>query len=234
MKMKRHFLAAALVVSSVQLASAADITGKITLKGTPPAEIPLPLDANCAKARIDKPTTRLYVVDSSGGLADTFVYIKSGLTGKTFEPPKTQVVLDQKGCEYTPYVFGIQTGQQLIVKNSDPVPHNVHPTPMTAGNKESNKMQIAGAPPLAYTFDKPEVLLRFKCDIHGWMYAYAGVVDHPFYAVSGKDGTFKIANVPPGKYEIEVFHRKAGKMTKEVTIADKTQTADFTLSVPAP
>ena len=234
MKMTTQLLTAALLAGSMQFASAADITGKITLKGTPSPEIPLPLDASCAKERIDKPTTRLYVVDASGGLADTFIYIKEGLAGKKFPPSTEPVVLDQKGCEYVPYVFGLQAGQKLVVKNSDKVPHNVHPTPQVAGNPESNKMQIPGGPPFDYAFSNPEVFLRFTCNIHGWMFAYGGVVDHPFFAVSGKDGTFKIANVPPGKYVIEAYHRKAGKMTKEVTVADKGQTADFTLAVPAP
>jgi hypothetical protein len=234
MKMTTKFLVAASLLSSIHLVSAADITGKITLKGTPAAEKPIALDAMCGKTRNDILRTKFYVVDASGGLADTFVYIKEGLAGKVFAPPQEPVIVDQKGCEYLPYVFGVQASQKILVKNSDPLPHNVHPTPSVAGNKESNPMQFAGAPPLPFTFDKPEIFLKFACNIHGWMISYACVVDHPYFAVSAKDGTFKIANVPPGKYTIEAFHRKAGKMTKEVTISDKSQTADFTLAVPAP
>lgn len=231
MKIKNGFLAAAALLGAIQMASAADITGKITLTGTPPPEKELPLDASCGKMHTEKPKTRFYVVDASGGLADTFVYIKDGLSGKTFPPPSEPAVLDQVGCEYVPYVFGLQTKQKLLVKNSDPLLHNIHVTPMVAGNKESNKAQMGGAKPFEYTFDAPEQFLRFKCDVHVWMFAYAGVVDHPFFAVSGKDGTFKIANVPPGKYVVEALHRKGGKKTAEVTVGKDNVKADFSLAV---
>ena len=166
-----------------------------------------------------------------------FVYIKEGLGDKKFPPSSEPSILDQVGCEYTPYVLGLQTGQKLLVKNSDPLLHNVHPTPTVPGNPESNKAQIAGAKPLEYVYNNQEVFLRFKCDVHNWMFAYVGVVNHPFFAVSGKDGTFKIANVPPGKYVIEAVHRKThpqGKgITKEVTVGADSQKLEFTVEIPA-
>jgi len=234
MKMTNRILAGAALMAAVQVASAADITGKITLKGTPPPEKQVTVtDPNCGKARTTPLTTRLYVVGSGGELADVFVHITDGLTGKTFEVPTQSVVLDQVGCEYVPYVLGLQTKQKLLVRNSDPTMHNVHPTPdPKSGNKEANRAQPPKVPDLVFTFDNPEVLLRFKCDVHGWMFAYAGVVQHPYYAVTGKDGSFKIANVPPGNYTIEAFHRKAGKATQKVTVGNETQKADFTLEVP--
>jgi hypothetical protein len=225
-------LAAVGVLGSLQTASAADITGKINLKGTPPAEVTIPFDPSCGKFHTGKTTTKLYLVGPGGELGDVFVYIKEG--AKPTPAPAETKVLDQVGCQYTPYVFGLQTGQKLVIKNSDPgILHNVHviPDPKT-GNKESNQAQLKGQD-LVKTFDKPEVLLHFKCDVHNWMHAYAGVLDHPYYAVSAKDGTFTIANVPPGKYVIEAYHRKAGKLTKDVTISDQSQTADFTFELPA-
>ncbi len=233
MKMTNRLLVAAALMGTMQWASAADITGKITLTGTPPPEKDLPLDPSCGNMHKEKPKTRFYVVDAGGGLADTFIYIKDGLSGKTIPAPTTAVELDQRGCEYVPYVFGLQTKQKLVVKNSDPLLHNIHVTPTVAGNKESNKAQMANGKPFEYTFDSAEVLLRFKCDVHPWMFAYAGVVDHPYFAVSGKDGTFKIANVPAGNYVIEAFHRKAGKVEKKVTVGSDGQKADFSLAVPA-
>src|SRR4051812_25335415 len=126
MKLTRWMGLAALA-ATVQLLPAADITGKITLKGTPPPEKELPLDPGCGALHPnDKPKTRLYVVGKDGALADTFVYIKDGLTGKTFPVPPESKVLDQKGCEYTPYVSGVQVNQKLLVRNSDPAMHNVH------------------------------------------------------------------------------------------------------------
>jgi hypothetical protein len=232
MNKNSSLLLAAVIAATLTNASAADITGKITLKGTPPPERVLPMDPSCGKLHTTKPTTRLYLVGPNSELADTFVYIKDGLTGKTFPVPSEAGVLDQIACEYVPYVMGLQTKQKLLVKNSDPLLHNVHITPdPKSGNKTSNRAQMAGARPFEYTFDNPEIFLRFKCDVHPWMFAYVGLVDHPFYSVSDKDGTFTIKNVPPGKYTIEAFHRKAGKATKEITIDQDNVSADFAFDV---
>jgi len=214
--------------------SAGDVTGKITLKGTPPPEKPLPIDPTCGKARGDfglgAAQTRFYAV-KDGALADVFVYIK----GAKGSAPATPTVIDQKGCEYSPYVSGAMVGQKIVVKNSDPALHNVHPTPAVAGNKEYNKAQLPKGPDLEFSWENPEVLLRFKCDVHPWMFAYVGLVDSPFFAVSGADGSFKIAGVPAGKYTIEAFHRKSGKpVTKEIEVGAGGATADFVIEVPAP
>jgi hypothetical protein len=233
MKMTKQILTMASILVAAQLVSAADISGKITLKGTPPPERPLPLDPTCGGLHPnDKPTTRFYLVGPAGELADVFVYIKDGLSGKTFEPPAKPALLDQVGCEYNPYILGLQTKQKLMVRNSDPVMHNVHPQPVVPGNKESNPAQLPKSPDLAFSYDNPEVLLKFACNVHPWMFAYVGVLDHPFFSVSAKDGTFKLANVPPGTYTVEAYHRKAGKVTQKVTVGSDSQKIDFTLEVP--
>ena len=225
-------LTAAALVSILPTASAANITGKMTLKGTPPPEVPIPFDPSCGKLHTGPDTTHFFQVGPGGELADVFVYIKEG--AKPTPAPAESKELDQVGCIYTPYIFGLQTGQKLLIKNSDPgILHNIHVLPdPKSGNKESNQAQLKGQD-LTKTFDHPEVLLHFKCDVHNWMHAYAGVLDHPYYAVSAKDGTFKISNLPPGKYVLEAYHRKAGKLTKEITISDKDQTADFAFDAPA-
>jgi hypothetical protein len=222
-------LTVAVLSGLLQTASAADIAGKITFKGTAPAEVPIPFDPSCGKLNASKATTRHFVVGPGGELADVFVYIKEGAKPVAPAANAAPVVLDQVGCIYTPYIFGVQTKQKLVVKNSDAgILHNVHVVPDgKSGNKESNQAQLKGQD-LVKTFDSPEILLHFKCDVHNWMHAYAGVLDHPYFAVSQKDGTYKIGNVPPGKYVIEAYHRKSGKQTKEITVADQNQTADFT------
>jgi hypothetical protein len=235
MKMKTQIVTAVAVLIATQMASAGDITGKITLKGTPKPEAEIALDPSCSKLHTEKLKTRFYVADSSGGLADVFVYIKDGLSGKTFEVPAQPGVLDQVGCEYTPYISGLQTKQKLIVKNSDPVIHNVHVQPTAPANKESNRAQMAGSKPLEYAFDSAEVFVKFKCDVHPWMFSYVGVVDHPFYAMSGKDGTFTIKNVPAGKYTVEAVHRKThpnGKgVSQEITVGADGAKADLVVEV---
>jgi hypothetical protein len=231
-ELRAYCLTAIALAGLLPSVSAADITGKITLKGTPPPEVPIPFDPLCGKLHTEKATTKFYEVDSAGGLGDVFVYIKEG--AKPTAAPAEPVVLDQEGCIYKPYIFGLQTKQKLLIKNSDPnILHNIHVIPdPKSGNKESNQAQIKGQD-LVKTFDNPEVLLHFKCDVHNWMHAYAGVLEHPYFAVTAPDGTFKIANVPPGKYVIEAYHRKAGKQTKDVTLADQGQKADFVFEVPA-
>lgn len=228
MKLNRRCLAVAALLASLQLVSAGDIVGKITFKGTPPPEKDIPLDPQCGKIHASK-KTRLYVVGPAGELADTFVFVKEGLSGKTFPAPGQPALLDQQGCEYHPYVSGLQAGQKLLVRNSDPVLHNVHPTPAVAGNKESNLAQLPKSKDLEFSFPKEEMFLRFKCDVHPWMFSYVSVLDHPYFATTGKDGTFKIAGLPAGKYTIEAIHRKAGKQTMDVTVeASGSKEANFT------
>ena len=117
----------AAVLGSLHLAGAADITGKVTLKGTPKPEIPIQLDATCGKLQPTPVTTRHYVVSADKGLANVFVYIKQGAqkAPATGEGP----LLDQVGCMYEPYVMGVVTGQKFKVRNSDALLHNVHATP---------------------------------------------------------------------------------------------------------
>ena len=232
MKMTNWFLIAAALVAAVQSITAADVTGKITLKGMPPEEKVLPLDPMCGKLHANPPKTRFYVSDGKGGLADVFIHIKSGLTGAAPSPSATPAVLDQVGCEYAPYVIGVQVNQKMNVLNSDALLHNVHPTPIVEGNKEFNRAQLPKGPPISTAWPQPEVFLRFKCDVHPWMFAYVGVVAHPYFAVSAKDGSFTLKDVPAGKYVIEALHRKTGKpVTKEVTVDANGAVADFTIEL---
>jgi plastocyanin len=220
---------------ALQSATAADITGTVTLKGTPPKEkeiTPIMADANCSKLHTKTPTTQFYVVGPKGELADVVVSLE-GISGKSTGASAPPVVLDQKGCEYVPYVFAVQTGQKIVVRNSDPVLHNVHDVPGTGSeNKERNEAQLPNGPDLTFSFDHPEMFLKFKCDVHQWMFSYASVFDHPYFAVTGKDGSFKIANVPPGKYKLQAAHRKAGTATQDIEVKEgQPAKADFTLEV---
>jgi plastocyanin len=219
------------IVSTFQPARAGDITGVITLKGTPPAEkdiTPLKDDATCGALYDTMPTTHFYVVSPQGELADVVVSLKD-VTGKSTGASAPPAVLDQKGCVYSPTILAIQTGQKLIVKNSDPCVHNVHTTP--TANPEVNQVQMPGGADLTFTFDKPEPFLKFRCDVHPWMFAWVTVVDSPYFAVSGKDGKFTIKNVPPGKYTLEAAHRKLGTQTADIEVTDSGATQNFTFEV---
>jgi plastocyanin len=212
-------------------ATAADIIGVVTFKGTPPAEkeiTPLMDNADCAASYKTTPTTHFYVVGPKGELADVVVSLK-GVTGKSTGASAPPVVIDQKGCLYSPTIVAVQTDQKIIVKNSDNCVHNVHDKPAVDGNQESNDVQMPGGADLTYTFAKPEPFLKFQCDVHPWMFAWVTVVDSPYFCVSDKDGKFTIKNVPPGKYTVEAAHRKLGSQTQEVEVKD----ADVTVNFPA-
>jgi plastocyanin len=223
------------LVAGLQTAPAGDIIGTVTLKGTPPKEkdiTPLKEDATCGKLHTEMPTTHFYVVGAKGELADTVVSLQD-ISGKSTGASASPVVLDQKGCEYVPTILAVQTGQKILIKNSDPVLHNVHCVPGEgSSNKEKNEPQLPNAPDLTFTFSNPENFLKVKCDVHQWMFAYVSIFDHPYFAISGKDGTFKIANVPPGKYKLQAAHRKAGTVTQDIEVKDgEPAKADFTLEV---
>ncbi len=227
---KIRLLAVLAVITVLPPAIGAELTGKVTLRGTPPPEIPIPLDEKCSKVQPEKITTRHYVVSPDGGLANVFVWIKKGVTGK-YDPPTKPAELDQKGCEYVPYVQGIQTGQPLKIVNSDPFLHNVDC--QANKNQRFNLAQVVKGQTSTKVFDHQEVMVKFKCDVHIWMFAYVGVVDHPFFSVTDQEGHYKISNLPAGKYTIEAYHLKAGKQTQEITVgADDTKQINFTFEPP--
>lgn len=224
-------LTAAVLAASLQFVVAGDITGKITLKGTPKPEVDIPLTPSCGKINPNKVTTRHYVVGADGGLANVFVYLKDAKAAPATGGSPT---LDQAGCMYDPYVLGVVTGQKFKVKNSDSELHNVHATPKI--NKEFNFGQPLKDQISERSFDQAEVLVRIKCDVHPWMFAYMGVVDHPYFAVSDKEGNFKIAGVPDGKYTIVAYHLKTHGANAGVTqMIDVKGSAkqDFTVEIPA-
>ncbi len=243
MKLSFALLAAIGVASLAQFANAGDITGTVTLSGTPPAEIeikPLENDPVCGKLVGGKAFTTFYVVGENKGLADVIVMLK-GVPAKTADASASPVVLDQKNCLYTPQIVAVQTGQKLVVKNSDPstVPmHNVRINPTVPANLDASsgkvsQPQMSGGADLTYTFPAAENFLKFQCDVHPWMFAWVTVVDNPYFAVTGKDGKFTIKNVPAGKYKIVAMHRKAAPtgVEKDVEVKDSGATADFTIEI---
>jgi plastocyanin len=157
------------------------------------------------------------VVGAGNGLANVFVYVKEGVSG-TYPAPATPVVLDQKGCAYRPHVFGVMTGQPIDILNSDDTLHNVHAIPEV--NKAFNQGMPVPGSKVSKSFTKPEVMVRIKCDVHGWMSSWAGVLPHPFFAVSGEDGSFTIKGLPAGTYVIEAWHEKLGTQTQKVTVGE--------------
>lgn len=196
------------------------ITGTITFDGQAPALRPLRMDSDPKCVPAPGATSDSLVVGEGNGLRNVFVYVKDGLGQRTYAVPATPILLDQAGCQYVPHVVGAQVGQTIKVANSDTALHNVHAVP--AHNREFNFSQPAKVPPVDRVFTAPEIGIPIKCDVHGWMNAYANVVPHPFFAVTKADGTFQITGLPPGTYTVEAWHETLGSQTQSVTVDGKT------------
>jgi len=213
-----------------------NISGKISFNGTPPKRLRIDISDDPVCQQINPNLTTEDWVIKNGKLADVFVYIKQGeladgrkFGNLKFKVPSTAIVLDQRGCHYVPRVSGIQAGQTLKVVNSDPTAHNVHPGPIR--NSEWNQSQPKGVPPIEKMFTETEVMIPVKDNLHPWMKAYIGVLNHPYYAVSRMDGSYEIRGIPPGEYTIAAWHEGAGvgveKTLKVIVPAKETTIANF-------
>ena len=211
-------------------AGTASIAGTINFNGTAPDRPAITLDRECRALHEGDVHTQNTVVNDNGTLRWAFVYVKSGLEGRTFAPPAEEVVFDQRGCMYTPHVFGAQVGQTVRIINSDAFLHNVNSQPEQRSNKFNFGMPTQNMEK-EHKFRTAEVMVKIRCDVHGWMGAYAGVLDHPYFAVSGEDGSFSIEGLPAGTYTLEAWHETLGTQTMEVTVGDgEAATSDFTFA----
>lgn len=221
-------------MAAVDPATAGTISGKIMLDGEAPAAdaVQMAADPNCAALHDSPVMTEFVITDAEGGLQNVFVYLKSGLEGMQFPVPSEPVTLNQEGCIYVPHVLGVQVGQEIQILNSDQTLHNIHATP--SANQEFNIGQPVQGMSTTRTFDTVEVMVPFKCDVHRWMNSYAGVLDHPYFAVSAADGSYTIGNVPPGDYTVGVWHERLGEMEMAVTLeASGMADASFTYTAAA-
>jgi plastocyanin len=213
------------LANPVDPATAGTITGTVRFEGTPPPPQALNMrtDPYCLDANPD-PTLQTVLVDERGGLGHVFVHVMDGLGTLRFPVPAEPAVLDQRGCMYEPRVFGMQVGQTLEIRNSDDTLHNIHA--QASINREFNKGQARQGQRDTHVFSAREVLLPFKCDVHRWMHAWVGIVDHPFHAVTAPDGTFRLEGLPPGTYTIEAWHETLGAQSHTVTLGP-TETRDL-------
>jgi plastocyanin len=177
-------------------------------------------------------TSEVLIVGPDNTLQNVFLHLKGAFNNQVFAAPSTPVLLDQQGCRYLPHVFGVQVGQPVRILNSDQTLHNVHAIPKA--NDEFNFGQMTKGIENTRTFSAPEIMVPFRCDVHGWMNAFAGVVPHPFFAVSKEDGTFEIKGLPAGTYTLEAWHERLGTQTQSVTSDGKTPvSANFTFKAQA-
>ena len=238
---KRTIVAALMVAMmcsvSVTLADGGTIKGVAKWEGKAPSRKPIQVDADphCAKVRANDPLlSEKLVINENSTVRDVFVYVKSGLpAGKTWTVTEEPVVLNQTGCHYEPHVFGIMVGQELKVKNSDNTAHNINTKPKN--NQGFNNGQPKKGMEFTKTFDTPEQMIKFKCDVHPWMSAYCAVMEHPFFATTDENGNFEITGLPDGTYVLATWgerFKKGQEMTVTVT-GGETQEVEFVFKKPS-
>jgi plastocyanin len=214
-------------VTPLDRSTTGTITGVVRLAGPTPAMPTLQLSAEC-RTEHQGPVPAGDVLVHDGLVENAFVYLKEGLGDRGFAVPTEPVTIDQLGCLYHPRVVGVQVGQPIVFQNSDGVLHNVHGTPAVA-SAWNFTMSVKGSQ-RTLKLDKPEVMVSVRCDVHPWMQGWIGVVDHPYFAVTGTDGRFTLRDVPPGDYVVTAWHERFGTRDSRVSLAARgTQEVSFGL-----
>lgn len=193
------------------------ISGVASFTGTPAERTPVRMKPECLDQLDGTPLAEDLLVND-GAVQNVFVYVSAGLPDDyNYATPAEPAVLDQEGCVYAPRVMGVQTGQTIRIENSDPFQHNIHPVPEV--NRGFNESTPNMGDFLEKSFLAPEIMVSVKCDVHGWMQAYIGVLDHPYFATSDMSGSFSISGLPDGDYTVTAWHEQLGEQTMQVTVA---------------
>jgi plastocyanin len=225
----RMWISALALSAGVCSVSFADVTGKVTLNGQAPKPKVLNMAAvpQCAAGHAGPVYDESIVVGANNELQNVVVYVKDGakLGGQV---PSQPVVLDQKGCLYTPHVVTVMVGQELKAKNSDAMLHNVHG--LAKDNGEFNISQNQQGQENKIDGTKAVETYKVKCDVHPWMNAWVVVLDHPFSAVTGEDGTYTLKGLKDGKYTLVAWQEKLGMQEVEVEVKDGKATKDIQLA----
>jgi hypothetical protein len=224
---RRGVNAGSLATSAGSTQGNANVRGKVKIEGRVPKAAPINMaaDPSCAKQHQTPVLNQDVLTDTNGSLQNVVVFIADGLGDRKFDPPSQPAVIEQKGCMYLPHMLALQTNQALQVVNHDPTSHNVHVMP--TNNREWNKAEPPGAK-VDDAFSREEIAIPVKCNVHPWMRSYIAVFKHPFFVVTGKDGSFALSNLPPGTYTVKAWQEKLGTSTQRITVgANETKAVDF-------
>ncbi len=194
------------------------VKGVVTYEGVVPQGKKLNLPSGC-KAPGSGDVYSNEVIVNAGKMQNVLVRVTKGHEGIAPTPvPTEEVILDQKGCIYTPRVVGARVGQKVTFINSDPIFHNVRS--VTNLNQRFNVAMPKKDQRETRVFNKPEIFLQAKCSVHPWMTGYVAVMDHSYFSVTNSKGEFEINNLPPGNYTLEAWHEVFGTLTQEITISE--------------
>lgn len=193
---------------------AGSIAGEVKLTGgsPKPAHVKITKDQDYCGQTIPDET---YVIGPKGGLKNVVVFIEQPLS--TSPPSRREHILDNSGCRFVPRVMAMIKGEKLIIKNSDPKLHIVHPY-LEQRTVFTLTLPFRGQHLEVTQRIKTPGLLHVRCDSHAWMQGYIHVFDHPFFAVTGEGGDFHIADVPEGKYTLKAWHEAAGIQMRDLTV----------------
>ncbi len=220
-------------LTSTEVLADGSVTGKVNLKEAKQPgrkKLNMAADPVCASKHTEAVRSEALLVNDGGTMRNVFVYVSKGVEGKKFDVPEEAAVLDQNGCIYQPRVLGVRAGQKINILNNDGTLHNVHPKPKT--NSEFNQAMPKFMKKKTVSFDKAEVMVPVKCDVHPWMQGYVAVMDHPYYGVTGDGGTFELNGLPAGTYTITAWHEVFGSQAQEVTVTDgESASAEFTYAL---
>ena len=202
--------------TAIDPATAATISGMVNFSGTAPRAVKIDM-SNDPACKGENQSEQVAVDD--GHLANVLVYVKTGLDGDTFVPPRQVMTVKQEGCRYVPHVAAVMVGQPVNFVDSDHTEHNIHLS--SKNNSEFNQSQSHSSQPIDKSFHNPEIMMPIKCNQHPWMKMYLSVLPNPYFTVTGKDGKFNLSGLPPGKYTIAAVHEKYGEQEQTVTVGPK-------------
>jgi plastocyanin len=206
--------------------SGGTISGKVTYEGTPAKMKPIDMskEPSCAKMYTTPQLAETVVTGAGNSLENVVVFVSAGAPDDA--APASAAVFTQKGCRYIPHLLAFQVNQEIKIQNEDQTSHNIHP--LAKINREWNKSQPPGTPPISEKYDKAE-FIPVKCNVHPWMHGTFAVLKNSHYAVTSDGGSFNLANLPPGKYTITAWHESYGEQSQDITLTgSETKTINFT------
>ena len=199
------------------LPKAQSVSGVVRFDGPRPKRTPIPLTPESRKLYDKHPLSEVKLGSAKGEVQNVFVYVKKGLPeGKSYKAPKEGALVNQKKSMFRPRVQGVFVGQEVSMRNSDPLIHNVRS--LSEENRPFNIGQPAGTPDRKKVFKDKEGPIELRCDFHPWMRAYLFVMEHPYFAVTDAQGHFTIKELPVGNYTLAIWHEAFGEQEQKITV----------------